>query len=131
MKREQLVVEARAKIIWGESAASVCEFLVANGFSEAEARAEISRHQKERNSSIRRQGIAGILVGVPLVVIAVMLLEHAIHYDKAAAGIFGNRRVGFETVAGLLAAGYGLWKSVNGIFALMKPSSEDRSLTEL
>ena len=131
MKREQLVIEARAKIIWGEPAASVRQFLVANGFSEAEAEAEISRHQRERYGSIRRQGIVGIMVGVPLVIAGVAIIQHVLHYDRSAAGVMSYRGLSVEMGAGLLAGGYGLWKLVDGIFALVKPSSEDRSLTDM
>lgn len=131
MKREQLVVEARAKIIWGEPAASVRDFLVANGFSQADAELEITRHQKERNSSIRRQGIAGIVVGVPLVVIAAVVVQQVLHHISAATGSRGTRGWGIVVAAGLLAGGYGLWKLVDGVLALVKPSSEHRSLTDL
>ncbi len=131
MKREQLVVEARAKIIWGEPAASVRHFLITNGFSEAEAEAEISRHQRERYGSIRRQGIAAIIVGLPLLVIGVVLAQHVVHCDTTAIGAPSTRALQGELAIALIAGGYGLWKLVNGIFALVKPSSEDRSITEL
>ncbi len=131
MKREQLVVEARAKIIWGEPASSVRHFLMTNGFTAAEAGAEVSKHMKERLGSIRRNGLASLIVGVPLIVIGVALCQHALHYKMTAAGARSARGLGAEVAIGLAAGGYGLWKAVNGVVAIVRPSDEDRSLTDM
>ncbi|MGD0814732.1 MAG: hypothetical protein ABSA83_14090 [Verrucomicrobiota bacterium] len=52
MMTEDLMTEARAKIIWGEPASDVRGFLLARGISETEANATIKELTQERNWEI-------------------------------------------------------------------------------
>ena len=128
MNTDELIVEARARIIWGDEPASVRYFLTTNGMSAADADAKIKEFNAERNREIRRLAIRDILIGVALI---------------GGAGIFfwllfASKRIPSTSVRsakgyGVLAlAGlYGLWKLVNGIINLVRPKSEHGSIPDL
>ena len=66
MKPEQVIIEARAKIIWGEPSSSVRDFLISNGISAIEADAKIKDFNVERNTEIRRLGIKNSVIGAAI-----------------------------------------------------------------
>ena len=70
MNPGDLIVEARAKIIWGEASSSVRYFLTSNGMSAADADAKIREFTLERNAEIRKLGIKNVLIGVALIGVA-------------------------------------------------------------
>jgi hypothetical protein len=45
MNPDQLIMEARARIIWGESSSSVRDFLISNGISDMDADAPQPEHK--------------------------------------------------------------------------------------
>jgi hypothetical protein len=125
---DKLILEARAKIIWGESSSSVRAYLIANGISETDADAAIKVFNQERNAEIRRRGIKNILIGLPPVVASGVLL-HLIYRSPSN----GSFKIGAGKLVGLLclAGFYGLWKLVNGIFNLFRPQSEEGSISDI
>ncbi len=54
MNPNELIVEARARIIWGEESPSVRCFLTSNGMSAADA--QLAAFNRERNAEIRKLG---------------------------------------------------------------------------
>ncbi len=48
MNVDKVIWEARARIIWGEPARSVRDFLVSNGISRAVAEAKLKEFESER-----------------------------------------------------------------------------------
>ena len=72
MITDDLIVEARARIIWGDEPASVRCFLTSNGMAAAEADAKIKELTLERNAEIRKLGIRDVLIGVVLVAAAII-----------------------------------------------------------
>jgi len=125
---DKLISEARAKIIWGESSSSVRAYLITNAISETDADAAIREFNQERNAEIRRRGIKNILIGLPLVVAAGIPL--CLIYRSPSDGSF---KIGTGKLVGLLclAGFYGLWKLVNGIFNLVRPQSEEGSISDI
>ena len=67
MNPDDLIAEARAKIIWGEISPSVHDFLTANGISDIDADAKIKELNAERNREIRKLGIKRTFFGAALV----------------------------------------------------------------
>ena len=67
MNPDDLIAEARAKIIWGETSPSVHDFLTANGISDIDADAKIKELNAERNREIRKLGIKRTFFGAALV----------------------------------------------------------------
>ena len=128
MDTEKLITEARAKIIWGEDAESVREYLASNGMPGPEADEQIKAFNHERNLEIRKKGIKDTLIGAVLTgvcggLIYFMLTASEIPHSSTSSG----KALG----ALMLGAGYGLWKLVNGIIYLVRPQSEHQSITEL
>ena len=66
MNNNDLIVEARARITWGEEADSVRLFLISNGMSEDEANALINDLTLDRHLEIRKLGIKDVFIGISL-----------------------------------------------------------------
>ena len=128
METKQLFFEARAKIVWGELAATVRSFLVANGISEVEADAKIKEFLVERNAEIRRIGLRKVVIGVVLLTVSGFFLF--IEFKNQYVG-YSTTRSGRALGMMLLAAIYGLWKLVDGIIDLARPQSEEGSIPDM
>ena len=129
MKREQVLIEARAKIIWGEPVADVRSFLLANGVPDADAAVAVKGFIAERNAEIRKIGIRKIVIGAGLA-ISMVLLFYWEYKHEFAVGIGPRSRgsaLGF-TGFGII---YGLWKLVDGIFDLVRPQTEEGSISDM
>ncbi len=130
MAFDQLIASARAKIIWGESVSDVREYLISNGMSGAEADTAIKEFSQERNSEIRKIGIKNTTIGAILLGIAVtgiyLICANSSSSDRVV-------KVGTGKILGVLACLglYGLWKLGNGIIYLVRPQSEEKSITDL
>ncbi len=132
MKPDDLIAEARAKIIWGDPASSVHDFLTANGISVLDADAAIEQFNAERNTELRTIGIRKIFIGVALTIGAGIFFYLGLKYvdmDK----MNGRSASGFAMVALVIAIGgfYGCWKLIDGISYLVRPQSEDKSISEI
>jgi hypothetical protein len=123
-----ILSEARARIIWGESSSSVRCFLTSNGIPDMDADAKIKEFSLERNAEIRRLGIKNILIGVALIGVCGIML-HLIYKRQNIGSLTVRNAKGFGVI--LLAGLYGLWKLVNGIIYLVRPQSEHESIPDL
>ena len=128
MVNEQLISEARAKIIWGEEAESVREYLTSNGMPGLEADEQIKAFNLERHQEIRKKGVKDTLIGAVVTGISGGLI-----YLLLAQPIGRHWSTGTGKILGLLmaAAAYGFWKLTNGIMYLVRPQSESKSISEL
>ena len=128
MHNEQLIAEARAKIIWGEPAESVRDFLISSGMSGPEADVQIKAFNLERHQEIRKKGVKNTLIGAAVTGVSASLI-----YFLMAQPVGHHWSTGTGKILGLLmlAAGYGFWKLTNGIIYLVRPQSEQKSITEL
>jgi hypothetical protein len=129
MEPNEIVTEARARIIWGEPASFVRDSLISKGYSENEADAQIREFCAERNAEIRRIGVRDIVIGGALVLVASLIFYFCfgnLHFGLTVTHIFGK-------FLGIVAVGlvYGLWKLVTGVFYLVRPQSEEESITEI
>jgi len=123
MKPANILDQARAKLIWGESEDAVREFLTTHGFSSSEAEIQIAEFRAERHADIRKTGIKKIVIGSALTAAAIAYfcttkLGTNTHSAKGAAFI-------------LLGGLYGSWKLIDGIIYLVRPQSETKSITEI
>ena len=122
MKPEDAIIEARAKIIWGDPTESVSEFLQTNGFSEKETLDLLADFKHERATAIRSSGIKKLVIGsllapIPLIAYLVFMTIGYI-YIKIFA---------LTCLAGL----FGLWKIIDGLTMIMNPRSERGDLSNL
>jgi hypothetical protein len=127
MKAEQVIIEARAKIIWGEPSSSVRDFLISNGISAVEADAKIKDFNVERNAEIRRLGIKNTVIGAAILGGGTITLYPCFKYFDSLTHINRPIFIGVFVVGGL----YGMWKLVRGISYLLRPQSEERSITQI
>lgn len=132
MKPDDLISEARAKIIWGDPASSVHDFLTANGISDLDADAAIDQFHAERNTEIRTIGIKKIFIGVALTIGAgIFFFLSFKHADMDKMNSTSARA--FMGTALVIAIGgfYGFWKLIDGVIYLVRPQSEDKSISEI
>jgi len=120
MKPDTFISEARARIIWGESSSSVRNFLTTNGVSDIDADAKIKGFIAERNAEIRRIGLALIVGATVIIFLCLKQTTVAMFYST-------GKGVALSFLGGL----YGIWKLVKGIFYLVRPQSEEESITEI
>jgi hypothetical protein len=128
MDTEKLITEARAKIIWGEDAESVREFLISNGMSGPEADEQIKAFTLERNREIRKLGIKNTLIGAVLIAISGIAIHFLLAIPKSSGWyLSAGRGVAISVLVGF----YSLWKLTNGIIYLVRPQSEHQSISDL
>ncbi len=124
MKTDEVLLQARAKVIWGEPSVSVRVFLILNGVSDQEADAKIKEFTAERSQEIRRIGIRKILIGAASTV-GVSAYFYLIYIWPS---------IGFSRVPGVIAVAgffYGLWQFFGGIIYLARPQAEGKSISEI
>jgi hypothetical protein len=125
MPPDKVITEARARIIWGDSAASVRDYLVSNGISSPEADARLMEFSLERNQELRKIGFRNVLIGGLLTGAAAFTFLIASDFTTATSGIV-------KLLALVLMAGcYGLWKLWTGISYLVRPQSEHKSIPDI
>jgi len=128
MAFDQLISEARAKIIWGEPASDVREYLVSNGMPGEEADTVIKEFSGERNVEIRKIGTKNVIIGAVLVsVSSIAIYLIVINSSDHSVRVSTGKIIGLLAFAGF----YGLWKLVNGIIYLVRPQSEAKSIADL
>ncbi|HSY74366.1 MAG TPA: hypothetical protein VK810_02760 [Dongiaceae bacterium] len=128
MKPDKLILEARARVIWGESPSSVRDFLTSNGIPKTEATAKIKEFYAERNKEIRKINLKKILIEFTLLGASAFMLYNSFY--GSFAKVLGSVRPGGFSV-GILAGCYGFWKLVSGITCLVRPQLENESIAEI
>jgi hypothetical protein len=126
MIADNVITEARARIIWGEASSSVRDFLIANGVPALEADARLKEFESERRRELRRIGLRNLLIGIVLTVAAGVTLYIAL---PQGSGFTSGWTRALALV--LLAGVYGLWKLKNGIIYLVRPQSEQKSIPDI
>lgn len=124
MKTDNLISEARAKIIWGDSPESVRAFLVVGGMPEDEADEWIDQFKSERYAEIRAGALKKTVIGGVLVLGVGILFLAALQSPVTSGAIKGL------VVAGAVGL-YGIWQLIDGIITLVRPQTEERSIPDL
>jgi len=127
IKPDVILTNARAKITWGDSAASVRDYLIDHGVSAAEADAMIKQLVRERNAAIRAIGIRRVLIGAPLLFISILLTWYLISDEQTLYHRTTYRISGFLILMGL----FGLWKLIGGLMFLLRPQADDESIADI
>ncbi len=109
---KSLAIEARARIIWGESPEQIREWLAANGLQKQDIDFVVELSSRERALEIRKMGLTDLAIGIPVaalgLAVTILLTNGREHFST-------SRIVG----AAILAALYGLWRTVRGIDRLI------------
>ena len=122
---DNIMTDARARIIWGESPKSVRDFLVANGVSVDAAETKVLEFKLERNRELRRIGLRNVLIGAGLSIAASIALYLSFQVVSASSGTV--RALAVVLLGGL----YGFWKLIKGIVYLLRPQSEHKSIPDI
>ena len=109
--------------------ADVRGFLMANGLSKADAVVAVKDFLAERIAEIRKIGIRKVVIGAGLFILTALLFYWEYKQQFRAGTNLRSRgsALGF-TVFGFI---YGLWKLIDGIFDLVRPQSEEGSLSDM
>jgi hypothetical protein len=126
MIADNVITEARARIIWGEASSSVRDFLIANGVPASEIDARLKEFERERRRELRKIGLRNVLIGIVLTGAAGVTLYIAL---PQGSGFTSGWTRALALV--LLAGVYGLWKLKNGIIYLVRPQSEHKSIPDI
>jgi uncharacterized protein YjeT (DUF2065 family) len=118
-------LEARARIIWGESSSSVHDFLTSKGISAAEADSKIIEYQHERDAEIRKIGVRSIFIGLLVLVLATFTIY--LFVWPPANVIWVNKGV----VVVVLVWLYGVWKLGIGLVYLVYPKSVRKAVSDV
>ena len=119
------MLEARARIIWGDSMESVRDYLISNGISAEDADARLHEFASERNSELRKIGLRNLFVGILVTGASGITFWIAMPHSSVTIGIV-------KALALVLMAGcYGLWKLWTGIVYLIRPQSEHKSIPDI
>jgi uncharacterized protein YjeT (DUF2065 family) len=127
MDSEKLASEARAKLIGGEPAAQVLQFLQSNGMEEKQAAALITDVKRERNDTLRAIGIGKIVVGSLLVCGG--LVGCVLIYLFRSLSTWSSK--GKYEILSVALGLYGAWKLCGGVRLLIVPQSERGDLSHL
>lgn len=113
--RDQVEVEARAKIFWGEPRKEVIKYLMVNGYDASEANAMVLAMHKERASAIRGKGFRKIMIGCGMICVPLTA-----YLGMAHAGYVSLKLLGLAGAVGL----WGLWMAFDGLVMFLSPKSE-------
>ncbi|HSI09506.1 MAG: hypothetical protein ACAH89_07165 [Rariglobus sp.] len=122
MDIQNLIRNARAKIMWGESRQSVLEYLQQNEIGDKDAIGYIDALFQARAADIRKTGIKKIVIGIFFV--ALLLAYLAISMFIGAIEIKLLAMTGISALAGT-------WKIIEGISYILKPGSESGDLSSI
>jgi hypothetical protein len=116
---DQARVEARAKVIWGDSPKKVIFFLRTKGIPMEEAMQITDEAFEERKAALRSKAWTQVFVGLPLV--ALPLGGFAVFSAIGSLSMLAMLIFGLTCAAGL----YGLYSLVSGIWSLCVPKDPD------
>lgn len=118
---DSVLIEARARITWGEADREVIKYLMSQGIPYPEAAALVADLINERHRALRQRAFWKVLGGAGLILIPVVL-----GLTEWKARRLGVRTFGLSVAGGL----YGVWLVVNGIITLVVPKSDSGDLSD-
>ena len=113
---ERLAIQARARITWGESQASVRDWLINEGITQPWTDKILNLAMAERSRSMRRKGVWDLLIGMTAIILGIGLVYGLVVLFGAASL---SRVFVVVFVAGFFAALYGLYRILGGIARLI------------
>lgn len=123
--REQALVEARAKVSWGDSQDTVVKYLMMQGYPHQEAAEQAAEMFKVRRAETRANGIKKLITGGCLIGAAVTVWAVFVSLDELTARVFA-RVVGVAVLIGC----WGVWQVANGAILLLLPGLDKRDVAD-
>lgn len=123
---KSLVVQARARIIWGDEPEAVRSWLLENGVAHDTALLIIEKSVEERRREMRRIGLRNLTHGGAFCLAGLVTIGFALRGDGPSGAILN--RLG---AAGMGAFLYGLWRVSEGLFRLFFGGSSRESIPDI
>jgi len=122
-KLKNIVIDARAKVMWGESRSDIQTWLYSQGLTEQQVRAVLRATIKERGREVRKIGIRDIAIGIVagLGSVLIFVSEHR-------NPLSDNRGA---WVLGILLGGISIWILIRGFDRLIGGSKHRGSITDM
>ena len=131
VKRDSIISEAQASILWGEPPGSVRSTLVSAGLEATEADALLKEWESERDAAVRGIGRRKAFAGALLLLGAGVCVFLGTVAAADTVDLFRGRAAGGSIALALILGSLGLWRFVAGIILLVWPQSERRGIGEL
>ncbi len=120
MTPANVIVEARAKIIWGEEPSSVHAFLTLNGMPIADADRTIQELVTERNKEVKEMGVRGTCIGAAIICAVVIIIWYELEHPSKLFPAKQGKAMYLMFLVGL----YGIWRLIGGLFRLLRPQAK-------
>ena len=115
MRRNQALIDARARIHWGDPPTEAVKILMGQGIDYHEACAMVTEMVNERATALRAIGIRKLIFGVCLLAVPVLTW-----LGLTGIGYVDLKIMGLAVMAGV----WGLYLTIRGILMAVSPSSE-------
>ena len=121
MRRNQALIDARAKIFWGDPPVEAIKHLMGQGISYEEAVGLVTPMVEERNATLRGIGLRKTLIGSGLICVPI-----GTWIVSGGVGFLSVKILGVAVLVGII----GLWLLINGIITLVAPKSESGDVAD-
>jgi hypothetical protein len=121
VSRTQAKIEARAKMLWGDSPQAVLVYLASQGFDREEAAALAEELSQERAATIRGKGLMYLIGGITLICVPIVTLLIFLALGYILVKTF--------TIT-VLAGFWGVWMVFKGAGMLMAPKSAEGDVSD-
>ena len=120
------LIEARARVMWGDPKSDVEAYLVEHGATPAAAAALVAAYHSDRIRFIRGLGLSQIRAGATTCFLAIMGAWFLISFADLDARFRFAREL---LMVAIITAGFGAWRTVGGVlkWALPQDSKGDVS----
>ena len=119
---KSVVIEARARVIWGDRVSDVGEWMVEQGVDPQAVEEILAPCLRERAAEVRRIGVRDLMVGIPLVVLGVGAFVAVSRYHIRAGRLLG---------VPVLAVVYGVWRIVKGLDRVLGGAKSAGSIPDM
>ncbi|MCZ7591722.1 MAG: hypothetical protein M5U15_06030 [Kiritimatiellae bacterium] len=128
-KLKSLVVQARARIIWGESQDAVKNSLIEAGLPPDTAQLIVDKATEEYAREVRRIGLRNFVFGTASILGGGALSGFASHYGR----IFREHSMVQDRIhaAGIVVIGYGIWLLAKGIYRIILGGRARESIPDI
>jgi hypothetical protein len=128
---EKLVIEARARITWGDSAAQVRDWLLSQKINDFEADGVLRELLAARAASMRKRGVVNVVVGLAAIVAAAIVGWMPWILESQGIELVKGRAFSFFIVGSGLIGIYGAKQLIDGIERILRGARAEGADTDV
>jgi len=121
MRRSQALIDARAKIFWGDPPIEAVKHLMLHNVPYEEAVVLVTPMVEERNATLRGIGLRKTLIGAGMICVPIV-----VWLISVGVGFISWKLMGLGVLVGVV----GLYLLINGIITLVAPKSESGDVAD-